>query len=245
MPKYRFEIVHQDEQLLLVSKPAGLLTLPDRFSPQKPNLQGLLNAQFGKVWTVHRLDRETSGLLVFALDEESHRELSKQFQERSVEKKYLALLDGRLQQDQGTIDQPIVPNPAKAGQMMVARRGKSAVSHYKVIERFRLFTLVEITIETGRTHQIRVHTASIGHPLAVDAFYGRREGLFLSEIKKRGFQLGKREEERPLMSRITLHAWQLALDHPGTGERLAFEAPLPKDLGAVLKQLHKWDKPEK
>ncbi|MCB0593445.1 MAG: RluA family pseudouridine synthase, partial [Phaeodactylibacter sp.] len=126
------------------------------------------------------------------------------------------------------------------GKMTVAKKGKSAVTHYKVAERFRQFTLVEARIETGRTHQIRVHFESIGHPLAVDSLYGRREAFFLSEVKLKRYQLGRDEEERPLMSRMPLHAWKLALEHPHTGERMEFEAPLPKDFAAVLKQLRKW-----
>lgn len=244
MPKNKLEIIHQDEDLIIVNKPAGLLTLPDRFKPkEKPNLKTQLDQQHGKVWTVHRLDRETSGLLVFALHEDSHRHLSQQFQERTVAKTYLALLDGCPAEASGTIDRPIGPNPAKAGQMMVVRKGKPSVSHYRVVEIFRQFTLAEFNIETGRTHQIRVHAAAIGHPLAVDAFYGRREALYLSEIKQRGFNLAHSREERPLLSRIALHASQLAIDHPSTQERLHFEAPLPKDFRAVLNQLNKWGKP--
>jgi 23S rRNA-/tRNA-specific pseudouridylate synthase len=111
-----------------------------------------------------------------------------------------------------------------------------------VVEAFRQFSLVEFRIETGRTHQIRVHTAAIGHPLAVDAFYGRRESLYLSEIKTRGFQLGKTKEERPLLNRIALHSSQISFLHPSSGKRLQIEAPLPKDLRAVINQLKKWGK---
>lgn len=243
MPKHQPEILHQDDDLVVVNKPAGLLTLPDRFKPdEKPNLKTQLDQLFGKVWTVHRLDRETSGLLVFALHEESHRSLSQQFQERTVDKAYTAILDGCPAGAEGTIDRPIGPNPAKPGQMMVVKKGKPSITHYKVLEAFRQFALTEFRIETGRTHQIRVHAAAIGHPLAVDAFYGRREALYLSEIKTRGFQLGKTREERPLLSRIALHSSRLSFVHPGHQEPLLIEAPLPKDLRAVLNQLRKWGK---
>ncbi len=243
MPKHQPEILHQDDDLVVVNKPAGLLTLPDRFKPdEKPNLKTQLDQILVKVWTVHRLDRETSGLLVFALNEESHRNLSQQFQERTVDKAYTAILDGCPAESEGTIDRPIGPNPAKPGQMMVVRKGKASVTHYKVLEAFRQFAQVEFRIETGRTHQIRVHAAAIGHPLAVDAFYGRREALYLSEIKTKGFQLGKTREERPLLSRIALHSSRLSLVHPGTQQPMQIEAPLPKDLRAVLNQLRKWGK---
>ena len=159
-----------------------------------------------------------------------------------MEKTYLALLDGAAIPETGTIDRPIAESRTQPGKMVVAKKGKSAVTHYKVVERFRLFTLVEARIETGRTHQIRVHFESIGHPLAVDSLYGRREALNLSEIKQKGYQLGREQEERPLLSRMPLHAWKLALAHPHTEARLELEAPLPKDFAAVLKQLRKWSK---
>ena len=240
MAKDRLEIIYEDDHILLANKPPGLLSIPDRFDPHKPNLAGMLNQRYGKVWVVHRLDRETSGLLVFARDEEAHRHLSQQFELRQTNKVYLALLDGQLPQAEGTIENRLAENPAKPGRMMVAKKGKLAITHYRLLESFRQFCLAEARIETGRMHQIRVHFESIGHPLAIDSLYGRREALFLSAIKQRGFHLGAQEEERPLMSRITLHAWRLELEHPATGQHLAFEAPLPKDFAALLKQLRKW-----
>jgi RluA family pseudouridine synthase len=242
MPKYKLELVYEDEHIVVVNKAPGLLSIPDRFAPEKPNLLGLLNRKFEKVWTVHRLDRETSGLLVFARNEEAHRHLSRQFQERTVDKKYLALLDGQVYHDSGTVDRPLVEHPGKPGLMMVAKKGKRSVTHYKVVERFQRFSLVEFTIETGRMHQIRVHAESLGHPLAIDELYGRRTAFHLSEIKQRNYRLAKDKEERPLMSRLSLHAWRLSLQHPQTEEALSFEAPLPKDFAAVVKQLQKWGK---
>jgi len=242
MAKEKPEILFEDEHLILANKPPGLLSIPDRFAPEKPNLLALLNRQYGKVWTVHRIDRETSGLICFARNEEAHRNLSLQFEQRAVEKTYLALLDGPAVPEEGTIDRPLAESQSQPGKMVVAKKGKAAITRYKVAERFRQFTLVEARIETGRTHQIRAHFESIGHPLAVDRLYGRREAFYLSEVKQKGFHLSREEEERPLLSRLPLHAWKLALDHPHTGERLVFEAPLPKDFAAVLKQLRKWGK---
>ncbi len=240
MAKEKPEILFEDEYLILANKPPGLLSIPDRFAPEKPNLLALLNRQYGKVWTVHRIDRETSGLICFARNEEAHRHLSQQFEQRTVEKTYLALLDGPSVPEEGTIDRPLAESQSQPGKMVVVKKGKAAITHYKVAERFRQFTLVEARIETGRTHQIRAHFESIGHPLAVDRLYGRREAFYLSEVKQKGFHLSREEEERPLLSRLPLHAWKLALDHPHSGERLVFEAPLPKDFAAVLKQLRKW-----
>ncbi|MFQ5448233.1 MAG: pseudouridine synthase, partial [Saprospiraceae bacterium] len=121
-------------------------------------------------------------------------------------------------------------------------RGKSSLTNYKVMERFQNYTLVEANIKTGRTHQIRVHFQSAGYPLAVDSLYGGKKAFYLSSVKQRKYHLGKNQEERPLMSRSTLHAARLTFEHPRTAERLTFEAALPRDFAAVLKQLRKWAK---
>ncbi len=233
--------MHEDNHLLLVSKPSGLLTIPDRYDADKPNLYRLLQARYGEIYTVHRLDRETSGILAFAKTEAAHRILSRQFQERSVEKRYYALLDGVLPNDAGKIDRPIAPHPTISGKMIATAKGKPSLTHYKVVERFKHYTLVEADIKTGRTHQIRVHFAAIGHPLAVDDMYGRSDAFFLSKIKK-NYRTGKDREERPLMSRSSLHAYQLCLQHPSTQERQCYKADLPKDFSATLQQLRKWGK---
>ncbi|HMQ47136.1 MAG TPA: RluA family pseudouridine synthase [Saprospiraceae bacterium] len=240
MTQHKPDIIFQDEHLLVASKPPGLLSIPDRFAPEKPNLMAQLNAVFGKVWVVHRLDRETSGLLCWALTEEAHKSLSLQFQNRETEKHYLALVDGRPASESGEIRQAIGEHPTIKGKMCVIKSGKPALTYYQVIQYFRQFSLIDAKIETGRTHQIRVHLESIGHPLAVDPLYGQRSAFFLSEIKQKGYQLGKFQEEKALMERLSLHAWKLKLKHPATEEEMSFEAPLPKDFRAVLNQLEKW-----
>lgn len=236
------EILYQDEALVVVAKPTGVLSIPDRFDPGKLNMHDALAARFPRVWTVHRIDRETSGAIVFALDEDAHRSLSLQFERRTVEKTYLALVEGVPLPDSGVIEQPIGPHPGKPGQMTIMRRGKYALTKYRVQEAFRGYALVEATILTGRTHQVRVHLASIGHPLVADPLYGRSEALFLSQIKSKGFHMGKLQEETPLIHRTALHAWRIAFDHPRSDERIALEAPLPKDLKAAINQLRKWRK---
>jgi len=240
MPKDTLDILYQDDDLLMANKPAGLLSIPDRYVPEKPNLQHLLNRRYEKVWVVHRLDKDTSGVICFALNEEAHRDLSLQFQKRTVDKTYLAIVDGQVAKEEDTINRPIMPHPTQSGKMAVTGRGKGAITHYKVVERFRQCTLVEISLETGRTHQVRVHFEAIGHPLVVDELYGRRSGFYLSEIKQRGFNLGRGKEERPLLTRQPLHAHRLVLNHPASGAPLSIEAPLPKDMRAVVKQLKKW-----
>ena len=238
----RLEVLHEDEHVLVVVKPAGLLTIPDRVG-NADSLQALLERRYGKVFIVHRLDRETSGVVCFARTEAAHRHLSMQFEQHKVGKHYLALVDGVMHQETGEIDKPIGPHPIIAGKMAVSKQGKPSFTHYQVLELFKQFTLVEATLKTGRTHQIRVHFQSIGYPLAVDPLYGRREGFLLSEIKGRNYRSGKfSKEERPLMARTSLHAARLVFDHPETGKRLKFSAELPKDFNAVLNQLRKWGK---
>lgn len=239
----KLDILHADDDVILVNKPSGMLTIPARFDRSKASLQELLQAKYGTAMTVHRLDRETSGILIFARNEAAHKHLSMQFQKHSTDKFYLGLVDGVVHHEEGEIDKPIGEHPQIKGKMHITNRGKASLTFYRVLEHFKNFTLLEAQIKTGRTHQIRVHFQSIGYPLAVDALYGRREGFMLSEIKGRKFRSGKfSEEERPLMSRTALHAYRLRFDHPTTGERLTFVAEPPKDLSAVLKQLRKWGK---
>lgn len=241
--KHQIEIVYEDDDLVVVNKPANLLTIPDRFSPDKPNLYHLLGDQFGRIFTVHRLDRETSGILLFTKTEDAHKEMSRQFQERTVDKIYFALVEGVMHQPEGIIDKPLGPHPTHPEKMAVVHGGKPSRTTYKVIETFKNFSLIACGIETGRTHQIRVHLQSIGYPLAVDALYGRQKAFFLSKIKLRKFKLSKeQEEELPIMSRTTLHAGKLVFDHPSSGERMTIEAGLPKDFAAVVSQLRKWGK---
>lgn len=236
------EIIYQDEWLIVAVKPVGMLTIPDRFDASKPNLQDALAAMFPRVWTVHRLDRETSGAIIFALDEDTHRSLSLQFEHRTVEKTYLALTEGVPTPESGRIEQALAPHPGKPGQMMVVKKGKYALTDYRVQETFRGYALVEAQIHTGRTHQVRVHLTHIGHPLVADPLYGRGEALFLSQIKSKDFRMGKLQEEAPLLHRTALHAWRLVFDHPATGERMTVDCPLPKDLKAAVNQLRKWRK---
>lgn len=242
MSKITYEIIAEDADILVLSKPAGLLTIPDRFRPDLPNLQNLLRRQYGEVFVVHRLDKDTSGVICFARNAEAHRLLSLQFQEHTPEKVYWLLVEGCMEEGaSGVIDAPIAPDEQRDGSMRVKPKGKPAQTTYTATEFFRHFTVVEMRPRTGRTHQIRVHAAHIGFPPAVDPLYGRRASLLLSEVKQRRFNLKKWEDEQPLLSRVPLHALSLTITHPTTQERQTFTAPLPKDLRAVVQQLAKWD----
>lgn len=239
-----YELLYEDEHLLAVNKSSGMLSVPDRFNPEKANLLDALSHDFGqKIFGVHRLDAETSGLLLFARTAEAHRELSLQFEQRQVRKIYLAFVDGNPSQDEGDIQARLAENPMRPGTMRVHPKGKEARSSYTVQERFRDFSVLEVELHTGRTHQIRVHCAYIGHPLLVDKVYGLRSGLLLSSVKRRKFKLSKSEdEERPFFSRLSLHAWKLEFTHPADGRAMELEAPLTRDLNALLNQLRKWGK---
>ncbi len=238
----KLELIFEDDDLILVNKPTEMLTIPDRFDTSKPSVYGELNKIFGKVFIVHRLDRETSGIIVFAKNEAAHRHLSIQFEKHETAKIYLALLEGVMHQTEGDIDKSIGEHPSVPGKMAISKTGKSAQTSYKLVEQFKHFSLVEAQIKTGRTHQIRVHFKSIGYPLAVDPLYGRNTEIFLSEVKGRRFRIGKFEEERPIMSRTTLHAHKLTFRHPTTEEVVSFQSELPKDFSALVKQLQKWGK---
>lgn len=239
-------ILFEQDDFIVINKPAGLLTIPDRHNALLPSLSKWLENQYGSIFIVHRLDKDTSGVIVFAKNETAHKSLSAQFQANATEKKYLGLVTGVVKEKAGSIDTPVMEHPVKKGKMTVVKKGgaylsakaKTALTTYKVLESFNLYTLLELQIFTGRTHQIRVHLQSIGHPIAMDELYGNGKPFYLSLIKK-NYRIGKsQEEEKPLMSRMALHAASLSFKDKN-GEKLFFEAPLPKDFQAMLSQLRK------
>jgi RluA family pseudouridine synthase len=233
-------ILFEDDALLVVNKPAGLLTLPDRFNTTLANVRSLLAERYGEIFIVHRIDRETSGLLVVAKTAEAHKILSEQFESRSVQKLYHGIVQGVVEQDELTIDIPLMPDSVRKGLMAPSVRGKESLTRVRVVERFRMATFVECELVTGRQHQIRVHCSAIGHALLVDADYGTASEFKLSTIKRKYNVSKHAEEEQPLVSRTTLHAAAVTLNHPLTGETLTVEAPLPKDLKALLQTLRKY-----
>lgn len=237
------DTLYEDDDILIVNKPAGMLVVPDRFNAALPSLNKTMEKKAGqKVWVVHRLDRDTSGVLCFAKNEVAHRYLSILFQERDVNKYYAGLVTGIVMPDNGRIENYIAEHPANNGKMIVARKGKIAVTDYKVAEQWPLYALMQFQIHTGRTHQIRVHMQSIGHPLVCDPLYGDGKPFMLSDIKRKYRMSEKDEEERPLLSRLALHAYKLEF-YKEDGTAVVAEAPLPKDMAACVKQLNKWCPP--
>ena len=234
----RYDVIFENEEFIAINKPAGLLSIPDRMG-QDISLKQLLKEKFGEIYTIHRLDRATSGIIVFAKDEATHAALSQKFEGREVEKFYVGLVSGSPVQSKGTVDAAIAEHPGKATKMMTHAKGKPSITDYEVLEKFRSYTWVQFQIHTGRTHQIRVHMQHIGNPIACDDVYGDGKPLLLSSIKGKKFKLSDNVlEERPILSRLALHSWKLNFELNGTSHQL--EAEIPKDLKATLQQLRKW-----
>jgi 23S rRNA pseudouridine1911/1915/1917 synthase len=233
-------IVEETNDWVAINKASGLLSIPDR-KGEDISLKKLLVEKYGNIFTVHRLDRDTSGLIIFAKNEEAHKHLSQQFEERQTEKIYQGMVLGSLANKNETIDAPIAEHPVKKGLMTVYRKGKEAITDYEVLEDFKIYSWVQFQIHTGRTHQIRVHAKHIGHPIVCDDLYGDGKPVLLSSLKNK-FKLSKYElEEKPLLNRLALHAMSLQFVNTN-GQKIKLEAPLPKDLKALLQQLRKLKK---
>lgn len=232
-------ILFEDDSLLAADKPAGVLSVPDRWDPDLPVAAALLSKGRGRLWAVHRLDKDTTGVLLLARSEEAHRALSRAFETRSVAKVYRALVKGVPDWTESSCDLPLSPDGDALHRTIVdAHRGKPSRTVFRVVKSFRDYALVEALPETGRTHQVRVHLAALGYPVACDPLYGDGKPVLLSAIKRAW--KGDPFEERPLLSRTALHAASLEFPHPVTGLPLRIEAPDPKDLRASLAQLEKW-----
>ena len=237
MAKSILNIVFENDDFVAIDKPSGLLTIPDREQSEK-SLKEILINKFGTIFTVHRLDKETSGLVIFAKNEASHKYFSRLFEERKIEKYYLGLVHGSPENKTGSIDGPIAEHPVNKGMMTIHRNGKPSLTTYEVIEANNNFSLVSFQLHTGRTHQIRIHAKSIGHPLACDPLYGDGKPVLLSSIKKR-FKLSKHdEEERPMINRLALHSYKLIFNNE-KGERMELIAEMPKEFRALMQQLKK------
>lgn len=216
------DIIYQDEDLAVINKPAGMVTHPAPGSPDKTLVNALLyhlddlsgiNGVL-RPGIVHRLDKNTSGLIMVAKNDRAHLELSRQIAEKSAKRYYIALVDGNIKEEAGVIDAPVSRNPGDRKKMAVVEGGDYAKTLYKVVERFGQYTLVSFELFTGRTHQIRVHSAYIRHPIVGDETYGG--------------------SDRFGVHRQLLHAYRLRLTHPSDGRQLTFIAPLPQDFKKIL-----------
>jgi len=231
----KFEIIFEDGFLIAINKPSGLLSIPDR-EGKETSLKTILQDKYDEIFTVHRLDKATSGIIVFAKDETTHKELSQIFENRTVEKVYYGLVNGNAEPAQGKIEMPIMRHPS-GNKMCVSEKGKFSLTEYEVLENFKRFSWIKFIIHTGRTHQIRVHAQYMGNSIVCDELYGSFQPVYLSALKHT-YHLSKKEEtEKPILARLALHAASLKFSF--NNKEYFFEAPLPKDLKALLQQLRK------
>lgn len=235
----QIDILYEDDHYVIINKPSGLLSIPDRHNATIPSAAAWLRSRYPSIYILHRLDKETSGVLCFAKDEETHRYTSQLFEHRHLKKFYSGIVYGTLSIPEGRIEDPIMEHPVIKGKMMIHhKQGKPSVTDYKTLESFGLFSFMRFDIHSGRTHQIRIHMQNAGHPIVCDALYGKPDPVFISTLKHR-YKLGKDEEEKPMLSRMALHASQIIFTD-AQGKLIDVSAPLPKDMDALLKQCRKW-----
>jgi RluA family pseudouridine synthase len=224
------QVLYNDATLLVINKPAGLPALPDGYDPSLPHVKSILEPQAGRLWIVHRLDKETSGVLILARSAVAHRSLNMQFEQHLVRKVYHALVVGTPAWTEHTIDLPLRPNGDRSHRTVIdLQAGKQAVTHLRILERFGHHCLVEAVPETGRTHQIRAHLSSLGLFIVGDKLY-RKEKTQTQQDIAMGINL---------TNGMGLHAKSLEITHPLSSERLKFEAPYPLAWDKLLQELRK------
>ncbi len=228
------DIVHEDEAIIVINKPAGLVVHPAVGNQQHTLVNALLHhcpelESIPRAGLIHRIDKDTTGLLVIAKTIEAHHSLVQQLQEKTMQREYEAIVQGELISG-GTIDEPIDRHPRQRTKMAVIETGRPSVTHYRVLEKFPHYTRIKVNLETGRTHQIRVHMAHINHSLVGDQTYGGR--FKLPKGASDALQTALRDFKRQ-----ALHARKLSFTHPDSGENVVYEAPLPTDLKILLHKL--------
>ena len=238
-------VLYEDEDLIAVDKVPGILVHPARGNPHGTLVNAVAYhaehlSKVGGPWrpgVVHRLDRDTSGVILFAKNDTAHMRLARQWEDRTVEKEYLAVVEGVPDLDADVIEQPLGKDRHVREKYAVRHDGKGrhASSYYEVVEAFDGFALVRVHPKTGRTHQIRVHMAHIGHRVVADRQYGSRDRVMLQELAR-----GRADHDETVLARQALHAASLTLRHPRTGKELHLAAPLPADMARLLEALRRW-----
>lgn len=242
MPKMKIEIIYADTDILVVNKPSGVSVTKDRSG--KATLSDILTDQLGpetagSLRLIHRLDKDTSGVMILAKNKAAQSRFSSLFAKRQIKKTYLAIVTGLLSRQRGRINASIVRDDKKPNLMRLSRRkGKKATTQWRVLADFDGTALLAVNPLTSRTHQIRVHLPSIGLPLTIDPLYGRNPNLKLSDFKP-SYQLGKKKTEKPLIERLTLHAYQIEFANPNPNQPDYFLAGLDKKFKATIKMLTK------
>lgn len=234
-----YTTIYQDDAIVVLNKRSGLLIAADRYDVDAPRLDKEAEKEFGTLYAVHRIDKDTSGLVIYARTAEAHKNLSLQFQERQVQKTYHCLVYGHPLWQDLTVNLPLLPDgDAKHRTVVNKKDGKPSVTYFRNIGSCGPLSWIEAMPKTGRTHQIRVHLNENGFGIVCDPLYGNNtKPIKLSEIKRSW--RGDEYEENPLLSRLALHAYKLELNHPVTNERMTFVAPYQKDMDATRKQLAK------
>jgi 23S rRNA pseudouridine955/2504/2580 synthase/23S rRNA pseudouridine1911/1915/1917 synthase len=233
-----FSIIFENDDFIAGDKASGILTIPDRHDESQLSLYKILTQKYGKIFIVHRLDRDPRVLILFSKNEGTHKHLSQLFEQRNIEKNYLGIVRGSMPDKKGSINEPIAEHPFHKGEMTISKKGKPSLTDYEVLEDYGIYSLVHFDIHSGRTHQIRVHTKYTGHPIICDAVYGDGKPILLSSFKKK-YKLSQHDlEERPIISRLALHSHSLRFKDIHQKE-FSIEAPLPKDMKALLQQLKK------
>jgi len=234
MSKAAIEIIYQDDDILVVNKPSGISVTKDRTGKAElkdillsPRLTSQPVTGGDQLRLVHRLDKDTSGVMLLAKNVQAQTKYSTYFEERQVKKTYLAIVSGFVPDSQGTIDAPLTRDRKDANLMCIAKKkGKESVTNWRLLADFGSTALLAVSPQTGRTHQIRVHLPSIGLPLAFDPLYGSSRPIFLSEFKS-GYRLGRNQTEKPLIERLTLHAYQLEFPNVAETQSVIPAAPVP------------------
>ena len=230
------DIIYEDDFLIAINKPSGLLSIPDREGKEISSKQ-ILQSNYKEIFTVHRLDKGTSGVIVFAKDENTHKQLSQLFETHGTEKIYNGLVQGTPFPAHEKIEAAIMQHPSGNNKMVISAKGKPSLTEYNVLENFKRFSWVQFKIYTGRTHQIRIHAQYIGNSIVCDELYGDGKPVYLSSLKRK-YNLSKKDEaENPILQRLALHSASLKFSL--NNKEYFFEAPLPKDLKALLQQLRK------